>query len=175
MLTTMVPDPAAYMHVHDVKPEYALEKGKGNVGFTLMTNKDINVDATVYDANNKSVGTVKQTLNASTEQVVVPVISAPGVHTLKLIASSQDGRENFQEAKALNLTGEAAEHDFDFVFPEGVKQYDEGTKVLQPKNDKVYECKPFPFSGWCSQYSPTSNGYEPGVGSSWMDAWTELN
>ena len=76
------------------------------------------------------------------------MISAPGEHTLKLIASSQDGRENFQEAKSLNLTGDAAEHDFDFVFPEGVKQYKAGTKVLQPKNDKVYECKPFPFSGW---------------------------
>lgn len=175
MQTTMVPDPDAYMHVHDVKPQYVLEKGRGNVGFTLMTNKAINVDATVYDANNTSVGTVKQTLNASTEQVVVPVISAPGVHTLKLIASSQDGRENFQEAKALNLTGEAAEHDFDFVFPEGVKQYKAGTKVLQPKNDKVYECKPFPFSGFCIQYAPTSNSYEPGVGSNWMDAWTELN
>jgi chitin-binding protein len=94
---------------------------------------------------------------------------------LKLIASSQDGRENFQEAKSLNLTGDAAEHDFDFVFPEGVKQYKAGTKVLQPKNDKVYECKPFPFSGWCSQYAPTANGFEPGVGSNWADAWTELN
>src|SRR6266496_364979 len=32
-----------------------------------------------------------------------------------------------------------------------------------------YECKPFPYSGWCGQ-----SGYEPGVTLYWSDAWTLL-
>nr|WP_107311062.1 glycosyl hydrolase family 18 protein [Burkholderia metallica] len=34
---------------------------------------------------------------------------------------------------------------------------------------KLYQCKPFPFSGWCSG-SPAA--YEPGKGFAWSDAWT---
>jgi chitodextrinase len=34
----------------------------------------------------------------------------------------------------------------------------------------AYECKPFPYSGWCGM----GGGYEPGVGSVWQDAWIEL-
>ncbi|MFC5473795.1 glycosyl hydrolase family 18 protein [Paraherbaspirillum soli] len=34
---------------------------------------------------------------------------------------------------------------------------------------KLYECKPWPATGWCSQ-SPAH--YEPGKGSHWADAWT---
>ena len=173
MLTTLVPDPSAYMHVHGVAPEYVLDKGKGTVGFTLMTNKNITVEATVYDAANKQVGFAKQDLNATTGSVSVPVTSTPGAHTLKLIASSKDGRENFQADKALTLTGEGGSQEFDFTFPEGIKEYKAGTMVYQPKTDKVYECKPFPFSGWCTIYSPSANAYEPGVGSNWADAWTE--
>jgi hypothetical protein len=33
---------------------------------------------------------------------------------------------------------------------------------------QVYECKPYPFSGWCGIGGP----YEPGVGANWKDAWT---
>jgi len=43
--------------------------------------------------------------------------------------------------------------------------------VLQPKDGKVYECKPFPYSGYCMQWNSASNNYEPGVGSNWQDAW----
>jgi hypothetical protein len=31
---------------------------------------------------------------------------------------------------------------------------------------KAYQCKPWPYSGWCGQA-----GYEPGVTASWSDAW----
>ena len=32
----------------------------------------------------------------------------------------------------------------------------------------AYQCKPFPFSGWCG----VAAAYEPGVGFAWQDAWT---
>lgn len=167
MQTTMVPDPAAYMHVHDVAGEYVLDKGQVNVGFTLMTNKKINVEATVYNAENKPVGVTKQTIDATTAPVSVAVRSAPGAHSLKLIATSEDGRENFQDLKALNLTGEGSSHEFDAIYPDDIANYKVGTAVLQPKTDKVYVCK---IAGWCSQ-APAF--YAPGTGSHWSDAWTE--
>ncbi|WP_157378454.1 trypsin-like serine peptidase [Burkholderia ubonensis] len=34
-----------------------------------------------------------------------------------------------------------------------------------------YECKPFPYSGWCGQ---APSAYEPGVGYAWTDAWKAL-
>ncbi len=33
---------------------------------------------------------------------------------------------------------------------------------------KLYECKPFPYSGWCGQ---AAFAYEPGKGFAWGDAW----
>ena len=173
MQTVMVQDPNAYMHVHDVAPEYVLEKGRGTVGFSVMSNKNITLEATVFNAANKQVGYTKQTVNATTSPVSLAVISAPGEHFLKLIATSEDGRENFQELKTLNLTGEGGAHEYDYVFPEGIANYKAGTLVLQPKNDKVYECQVFPNSGYCIQYNPNANGFEPGIGANWNMAWTE--
>lgn len=173
MLTTLVPDPAAYMHVHDVAAEYVLAKGLGNVGITLMTNKNITVEATVYNEANKPVGYTKQVINSTTAPLIVAVKSSPGAHALKLIASSDNGRENFQELKTLKLTGEGGSLSYDAIFPEGFKAYKAGTTVLQPKTGLVYECKPFPYSGYCQQYSPSATHYEPGTGSHWKDAWIE--
>lgn len=167
MQTTLVPDPEAYMHVHDVAGEYVLDEGQVDVGFTLMTNKKINVEATVFNADNKSVGSTLQTIDATTASVSVAVRSAPGAHSLKLIAISEDGRENFQNLKALTLSGEGSSHEFDAIYPDDIANYKVGTAVLQTKTDKVYVCK---IAGWCSQ-APAF--YAPGTGSHWSDAWTE--
>ncbi|EPL08058.1 chitinase like protein, partial [Pseudomonas sp. CF161] len=43
-------------------------------------------------------------------------------------------------------------------------------KVLATDGN-VYECKPHPFSGWCKNYSPANNAYEPGKGWAWDQAW----
>lgn len=36
---------------------------------------------------------------------------------------------------------------------------------------KLFQCKPFPYSGWCNGSAPY---YEPGKGLAWSDAWTAL-
>ena len=51
----------------------------------------------------------------------------------------------------------------------------EGGNILDPKNGKVYQCKPFPYRGWCSQWSASATQYEPGVGTNWQDAWIQVN
>jgi GH18 family chitinase len=46
--------------------------------------------------------------------------------------------------------------------------YTAGSKVSN--NGASYECKPWPFSGWCS----AGPAYAPGTGFAWEDAWTYL-
>jgi len=45
--------------------------------------------------------------------------------------------------------------------------YTAGSKVVN--GGKSYQCKPWPYSGWCP-----SVGYQPGVAAPWADAWTLL-
>ena len=53
---------------------------------------------------------------------------------------------------------------YDYTFPDNLKSYTAGTKVMQPKNGKVYQCRPFPYSGYCVQWSQHASQYEPGDG-----------
>ncbi|MBB5390554.1 MULTISPECIES: glycosyl hydrolase family 18 protein [unclassified Herbaspirillum] len=46
-------------------------------------------------------------------------------------------------------------------------QYGAGSIVSNA--GKTYQCKPFPYSGWCSA---APSAYEPGKGFAWTDAWT---
>ena len=65
------------------------------------------------------------------------------------------------------------DHNAEFTFPEQLSSYKAGTLVMQPKTGKVYECKPWPYNGYCVQWSESSNQFEPGVGTAWSMAWIE--
>ena len=65
------------------------------------------------------------------------------------------------------------DHNAGFTFPEQLSSYKAGTLVMQPKTGKVYECKPWPYNGYCVQWSESSNQFEPGVGTAWSMAWIE--
>ncbi|GJL54913.1 MAG: chitin-binding protein CbpD [Nitrospirales bacterium] len=53
------------------------------------------------------------------------------------------------------------------TYPEGIGNYQPGT-VVKGTNGKLYQCRPFPFSGWCNQ-APLY--YAPGTGLAWEQAW----
>ena len=56
----------------------------------------------------------------------------------------------------------------EYTYPEGIGSYEEGTVVLGTDGN-LYECRPFPNSGWCNQ---SGLYYAPGTGIAWEDAWT---
>jgi chitin-binding protein len=58
----------------------------------------------------------------------------------------------------------------DYVYPDGIGTYEEGTIVLG-SDGNLYQCRPFPNSGWCNQ---SSLYYAPGTGLAWEDAWVRL-
>lgn len=54
------------------------------------------------------------------------------------------------------------------VYPAGIGSYGPGTLVRGAADGLLYECRPFPASGWCNQ---APQAYAPGVGFAWTDAW----
>jgi chitin-binding protein len=170
----MKEDAAAHMAVTSQQAEYVLDKGRAKVEFSMTANRAMDVEATLFDQNNKPVGTTSARVATGSTSLSLDVRSNPGAHTLTLVGTTLDGRTTRQDTKTTQLTGEGAVIEYDFVFPEGLSDYTAGTKVLQPKTDEVFECKPFPASGYCKQYAPTANGFEPGVGAHSHMAWDKL-
>ncbi|WCM51784.1 N-acetylglucosamine-binding protein GbpA [Pseudomonas sp. WJP1] len=170
----MQEDAAARLSVASLQPEFVLEKGLANINFNILSNRKMNVEATLFDESNKPVGFTSAQVDSGPAWLALDVRSNPGKHTLTLVGTTLDGRTTRQDTQVTQLTGEGAGADYDFVFPEGLGEYTDGTKVLQPKTNEVFECKPFPESGYCKQYSPSANGFEPGVGAHWHMAWNKL-
>ncbi|MEG0859148.1 MAG: N-acetylglucosamine-binding protein GbpA [Pseudomonas sp.] len=170
----MKEDTGARMTVAAQQTEYALEGGLAKIDFSVDSNRKMNVEATLFDENNKSVGSIAAQAESGVTNLVVDIRSNPGKHTLTLVGTTLDGRTTRQDTLTIDVTGEGAGAEHDFVFPEGINDYTAGTKVLQPKTNEVFECKPFPESGYCKQYSPSANGYEPGVGAHWHMAWEKI-
>jgi chitin-binding protein len=165
----LVEDAQAQLSIQSFDENLELVKGRATLAVTLATNRKMNVEATVFDSTNKAVGSSTATLDAGSATVDIALVSAPGDHQLKLIGVTPDGRTTRQALQALVLAGEGGGQEYDAVYPEGIETYAEGTTVLQPEDGNVYECKPFPASGWCKQ---NGHHYKPGTGSDWQDAWT---
>jgi chitin-binding protein len=160
----------SYMHLHDLKPDYSLVDGKASVDFTVMTNRKLQVSTRLFNSANQQVGFVRQEIDSTTSPVTLPVASAEGEHLLKVVGVNKTGRILLQEERTVHLKA-AGDQNYDFEFPQSIASYKAGTRVLQPKTGEVFECKPFPFEGWCKIYSASANNYEPGVGGNWQDAW----
>lgn len=165
-----VPVDDSYLHLHDLKPEYTLTDGKASLDFKVMTNRKLQVTARLFDSANQQVGFTRQEVDATTSPIALEANSVEGEHLLKVVGVNKAGRIMLQEERTVQLKVAGGEG-YDFEFPQSIASYKAGTRVLQPKTGDVFECKPFPFEGWCKNYSESANQYEPGVGSNWQDAW----
>ena len=156
-----------------------IEHGNATVTFHVNTKGDVNVEAHVMNHSGAEKGYLKQDMNNANQDVTMTLNDVtPGHHMLKYYATNKDGTMFAQDVLNLMLEGDAAADStghHDFTFPDNIASYKAGTVVLQPKDGKTYECKPFPYSGYCVQYSATANQYEPGVGAHWKEAWVLKN
>ncbi|WLH89999.1 lytic polysaccharide monooxygenase [Pseudomonas sp. FP453] len=164
-------DPSVRMAISALASEYPLVDGKGRMRFPILLTHPMNVEATLLDQKNKAVGSVAADVQSGTHWLEMDVTSTPGPHTLIMTGTTKDDRTSRQDSQSANITGSGGSQEYDFVFPNGLKEYKAGTRVLQPKNGKVYECKPGSVAGWCTIWTQHANQYEPDVGSNWTDAW----
>ncbi|WP_058909857.1 N-acetylglucosamine-binding protein GbpA [Entomohabitans teleogrylli] len=156
-----------------------IENGQATVNFHVNTHGDVNFEAHVMNHHGAEKGYLKQDMNNVNQDVTLTLNDVTaGHHMLKYYATNKAGTLFAQDVIDLHLEdAAAASHtgNYDFSFPDGLSSYKAGTVVLQPKDGKTYQCKPFPYSGYCLQYSRYANQYEPGVGSHWKEAWVLKN
>ncbi|MDP1148161.1 hypothetical protein Q6256_27495, partial [Klebsiella pneumoniae] len=75
---------------------YVLDKGRATVNFSMLANRDMNVEATLFNASNKPVGTVKALAQGSGNWLEMDVRSEPGTHHMTLVGTTTDGRTTLQ-------------------------------------------------------------------------------
>ena len=153
--------------------------GAATVTFHVNTHGNVNLEARVLNHQGAEKGYLKQDVNNANQDVTLTLNNVEaGHHMLKYFATNKDGTLFAQDVLDMMLEGEASATTpgkYDFTFPDNVASYKAGTVVLQPKDGKTYTCKPFPYSGYCVQYSKTSTQFEPGVGAHWQEAWVINN
>ncbi|WP_271766024.1 cellulase family glycosylhydrolase [Aquimarina algiphila] len=88
-----------------------------------------------------------------------------GNHTIRAVAIDNDDAITSSTVDVIVQTNTGGGScDVDIYSQNG--NYAAGNQVQN--NGSIYECKPWPFSGWCSG---NSSAYAPGTGTHWEDAW----
>jgi len=158
--------------VEGVKPRYPISQGAATIDYTLTAKGDLDITSTVFDAGGVIRAYATLSLNEATQVQSLKVRPArPGVYSLVVKAVVKPTGDILQKTFTLRLGAEAKR--YDFVFPKGLKRYQAGTRVLQPRDGLIYECRPWPNTGYCVQWSPTATQFEPGFGSHWPEAWIQ--
>jgi hypothetical protein len=165
--------PAADFSVSELKSAYVIRNGQLSIDFNVSASGEMELGAYLYDGAGVAKGYATATLNNNSAPLAV-ALSQPkaGAHQMVLKAVLKGSGALLQKTFNISLSEDAGPAAYDYVFPTGLAGYKAGSRVLQPKNGKVYACKPFPYSGYCIQWSVNSTYYEPGVGSNWQDAWS---
>ena len=164
--------PPADFTVSDLRSAYVIKGGQLTIDFGVSANAAMELSAYVYDQAGVAKGFASAPLNNNSAALSISLNQpAAGAHQLVLKGVPANGGETLQKTFSLALSMEGAAA-YDYVFPASLGAYKAGTRVLQAKDGKVYTCKPFPYSGWCTIWSSTSTQYEPGVGAHWQQAWT---
>lgn len=166
------PPPANDVLVSGLASEYTVGSD-GNVVLSVNVTAvgQLDVNATVFDAGGVAKASANASLNNSGQTLALPLSKpAAGVYQLVVKGTPRSGGAVVQKTYGFTLKS-AGGTTYDYVFPNGIGSYKAGTRVLQSKNGKVYECRPAPYSGWCNIWTSSANAYEPGVGAAWADAW----
>ncbi|RJX74392.1 N-acetylglucosamine-binding protein GbpA [Vibrio sinensis] len=173
------PEPEYSLTVDGLETEYTMTEQATELNLTLAAEGDIEAELTVYNHGREALASWNGKL---TDGQYLPVSmtlskSEQGHHILVNRIKDQAGNlidqvnYDFHLVKA-QTPPPAGE--YEFVFPENVKSYTAGTKVLA-SDGQIYQCKPFPYSGYCSQWTETATHYTPATGSHWTMAWDKVN
>jgi predicted carbohydrate-binding protein with CBM5 and CBM33 domain len=152
-----------------------ITNGQLTLSFPVTAVGEMDVSATLLDANGQIKGMTQTTLNNSSKTLTLSLANLrPGRHSLVVKGVVKGSGALIQKTSDILLNSiDAPSTGIDFRFPEGLSHYKAGTRVLQPKNGKVYECRPWPYNGYCVQWSIHATQFEPGIGTHWREAWIE--
>ncbi|MFA0413656.1 N-acetylglucosamine-binding protein GbpA [Vibrio renipiscarius] len=176
-IETTEPDYA--LSVEGLATEYTITEQPTELALTLNATGDLQAELTVYNHAREPLASWNGSLTDGQYQPVNLTLtkSEAGHHMLISRIKDQAGNLINQETFDFHLVADVTPPpagEYDFVFPEGVKSYTAGTQVLAT-DGHIYQCKPFPYSGYCSQWTQTATQYEPATGSHWSMAWDKVN
>lgn len=161
------------MTVSGLEKNYTIVNGMAPVSINVTTTGSMVVNAKLFDASQTLVGFGSKLIEDATDRIELEATHMKaGKHRLVVVGITKD-QKTLQQSFDIQLNENTGGADYQYTYPDRLKQYAGGTRVLQPKNGKVYECNKGPTSGWCTIYSTGANQYEPGVGGFWQDAWSE--
>lgn len=166
-----IADLPTQLRLTGLQDSYTATDGRVNLHFNAIAtgNENYTINAVVFDSKGTPVayGTGAPGNNQPHFHLALDN-AAPGTYDLTAVATV-NGDAKTQATHRFTVQGEAG--GYDHVFPNGLGSYAAGTKVLQPKDNAVYECKPWPSTGYCNQWNANATAFEPGVGHAWQDAW----
>lgn len=143
---------------------YPLTQGQVSINFNVNTNQAMELTASlVQDERIHASSTAN--INGNGAMVLQGASLDAGAY--QLIISNKDN--SLKQQFALSLVA-----DDGGIEPGEYPAYNAGTQYqagdIVTNAGGVYQCRPWPNSGWCSGSAPY---YAPGTGSAWQDAWTK--
>lgn len=168
------------LQVTGLKEEYVVGNQPTELDLALEAKGDIKARLSVFNHDRERLASFRTRIKDGQVKNATLSLSKSetGHHTLVTKILDMDGNFISQHTQNFFLVDEQTTPppagDYEFVFPEEFTNYKAGTKVLA-KDGAIYQCKAFPYSGYCSQWSPTATQFEPGTGSDWQSAWDKLD
>ncbi len=156
----------------NVAPQVTVTSPQG--GATFIVGNNINLSATASDSD----GNVTKVVFYVDGNMISEDTSAPyaanwtatqGNHTITAIATDNETASTTSSAISISVQTDTGGGGGSCDDPQYIENggYSEGSLVQNGGN--LYECKPYPYSGWCNG---AAWAYEPGQGTYWEDAWT---
>ena len=169
------PPPPPSLNVTGLQSSYTVGKAGDSfkLDFQVMTQSQLDIEYQLFSPKNTQLAQGTAKLNNSSTSVALTVNNAAtGNYSLVVIGRAAN-KTSVQKTLSFKVQLRQVKT-YQYVFPNSLSSYKAGTVVLQNKNGKTYRCKPFPYSGYCKQYTDSATHYEPGVGSHWTMAWEQL-
>jgi len=154
----------------NVNPTASITSPANNASFSAPATVNISASASDSDGTISKVeffnGSTKLGEDTSSPYSYSWGNVAAGTYNLTAKATDNAGGTGTSSSVAITVTG--GNNDACATKPQYVENggYVAGSQVKNAGN--LYECKPYPYSGWCNG---ASWAYAPGTGTYWSDAW----
>ncbi|MGL4916456.1 MAG: immunoglobulin-like domain-containing protein [Aeromonas allosaccharophila] len=149
--------------------DYTIVNGQVSIRFNVTTANPVQITATL-EQNSRSHGTTSSKVNGTSTLVLQGSNVTDGSYDV-VITGLADGQKPVVQRFPVTLAEESDNGGSDGDYPAYAPNtgYQAGDRVSNAGGN--YECKPWPYSGWCGG---STSHYAPGTGSAWSDAWTKL-
>ncbi|MFE8712982.1 immunoglobulin-like domain-containing protein [Aeromonas allosaccharophila] len=149
--------------------DYTIVNGQVSIRFNVTTANPVQITATL-EQNGRSHGTTSSKVNGTSSLVLQGSNVTDGSYDV-VITGLADGQKPVVQRFPVTLAEESDNGGNDGDYPAYAPNtgYQAGDRVSNAGGN--YECKPWPYSGWCGG---STSHYAPGTGSAWSDAWTKL-